>query len=559
GGELIITNLKLEFKNINENIVSQLVSFINNGGHLQVRKTQIADVTFRRGNSLFGADNANTISLVDCKFSRIHIGHNDTYKETNHIVQSTNISIINCKFTDVENALIGGIINNVNSNQNLLVQQSSFKNCLNSKLASITSNQQHADIQSGNAQFIDTTFEDCTSSDFGGAVNFRSDGYISITDCKFYNCISFEGKGGALYITGTGKHTILNCKFEDCSANGQQIAEGGSIFIQGGINTIEDSEFKQSKATVSIKDKDQYEYDDSVSRGGAIMAVDWQDGSRIVNSEFTQNEADFGGAIYLDSYSTESRVEIVDSEFKNNKATFEGGAIQSRYTTLLHLDDVQFTWNQASVDNKGNDLHFSDINNNPEYIEKPNMVQIQQNLLTNCKSKTAEPRVCIDGYGCQYGWLPDNNSSIWPTWAIILIVLGGITLCCIYGLICVGCCFKQIQKVVLGNKAENEKNQFSLSRNVEEGRRNTNRTEQIQPPQINNNNNNNDRIVVRVPQYDDFHHDDQDQQQVRSIFQLPLLQQQPNNAHNCPDYNMTSTAVRPNQVESEQISINMLE
>ncbi|KAA6369737.1 MAG: hypothetical protein EZS28_034736, partial [Streblomastix strix] len=68
GGELIITNLKLEFKNINENIVSQLVSFSNNGGHLQVRKTQIADVTFRRGNSLFGADNANTISLVDCKF-----------------------------------------------------------------------------------------------------------------------------------------------------------------------------------------------------------------------------------------------------------------------------------------------------------------------------------------------------------------------------------------------------------------------------------------------------------------------------------------------------------
>ncbi|KAA6368130.1 MAG: hypothetical protein EZS28_036343, partial [Streblomastix strix] len=197
GGELIITNLKLEFKNINEKMVSQLVSFSNNGGYLQVRKTQIANVTIRKGNSPFGDDNANTISLVDCKFSHIHIEHNDTYKETNHIVQSTNISIINCKFADVENALNGGIINNVNSNKNLLVKQSSFKNCHNSMLTPITSNQQHADIQSGNAQFIDTTFEDCKSSDFGGAVNFRSDGYISITDCKFYNCISCEGKGGA--------------------------------------------------------------------------------------------------------------------------------------------------------------------------------------------------------------------------------------------------------------------------------------------------------------------------------------------------------------------------
>ncbi|KAA6361143.1 MAG: hypothetical protein EZS28_043330, partial [Streblomastix strix] len=175
GGELIISSMKLEFQNNNEIMVSKLVRFTNNGGYLQVMKTRIEDLTVGGGNALFGDENANMIQLVKCRFSRLIIDHNESKKERNNIGQ-TNVSIINCKFDNVDNALIGGIVDSHNENGNLFVKQTSFKSCHNTKHSTLESNSNHTDVLSGNAEFDDDIFENCTSSDFGGAINFRSDG-----------------------------------------------------------------------------------------------------------------------------------------------------------------------------------------------------------------------------------------------------------------------------------------------------------------------------------------------------------------------------------------------
>lgn len=89
---------------------------------------------------------------------------------------------------------------------------------------------------SGDAEFIDDTFEDCISTDFGGAFSFISNGVLVINNCKFERCISFGGKGGAIYVLGYTQHTINKCKFMSCVSSHTLLSEGGSIYIEGGEN-----------------------------------------------------------------------------------------------------------------------------------------------------------------------------------------------------------------------------------------------------------------------------------------------------------------------------------
>ncbi|KAA6368206.1 MAG: hypothetical protein EZS28_036268, partial [Streblomastix strix] len=235
GGELVLSNLKLEFENNNERRVSNLVNFGELGGKLRVLKTSIEQVITDGDRPLFGNGLASEISLTNCKFNQVHIDHNGTSNIADNIIGSGNVYIQDCSFVEVENALMGGIVNCLNSNRNLSVVGSLFRSCHNTKhiTESVSNKKYHTDILSGDAKFSDDTFEDCSSQDFGGSISFRSDGNLKLGDVRIRRSTSYGGKGGAIYFQGNGQLTIGDVTLRECKSLGSQIGQGGVIYIEG--------------------------------------------------------------------------------------------------------------------------------------------------------------------------------------------------------------------------------------------------------------------------------------------------------------------------------------
>ncbi|KAA6393070.1 MAG: hypothetical protein EZS28_011401, partial [Streblomastix strix] len=332
GGELVLSNLKLEFENNKERRVSNLVNFGMLGGKFLVLKTSIEQVITDGDRPLFGNGLASEISLTNCKFNQVRIDHNGTSNIANNIIGSGNVYIQDCSFVEVENALMGGVVNGLNSNRNLSVVGSLFKSCHNTKhiIERVSNKKYHTDILSGDAKFSDDTFEDCSSQDFGGSISFKSDGNLKLGDVRIRRSTSYGGKGGAIYfqgngqltigdvtmreckclgsqigqggviyIEGTGIHKFGDVRFSDGSASGQEISEGGSIYAKGGQNKFSDVSFTQSSAVIAASPQSNTEADQSSSLGGALMAIDWLSESSFSDVSFTSCVAGSGAGIYI--------------------------------------------------------------------------------------------------------------------------------------------------------------------------------------------------------------------------------------------------------------------
>ena len=130
----------------------------------------------------------------------------------------------------------------------------------------------------------------------GGAVQVRGSGVI-LNETHFYNNTA-ERNGGAIYVGGTGENNgIYSSDFTDNSAN---------------------------------------------SHGGA---VDWRaSAGEVIDSNFTRNTAEYGGAIYLNGVSANSKVRGVI--FTNNSALKNGGAIDCN-ATKMNLTNTLFEDNYA--------------------------------------------------------------------------------------------------------------------------------------------------------------------------------------------------------------------
>ena len=83
-------------------------------------------------------------------------------------------------------------------------------------------------------------------------------------------------------------------------------------------------------------------------RGGAIcLSSNFESVSNIVNCSFTSNNAQYGGAIYVDT----GNVNIVDSIFSDNSANVSGGAIYlSENAFCVTVSNSNFTNNSAEYD-----------------------------------------------------------------------------------------------------------------------------------------------------------------------------------------------------------------
>ena len=143
-----------------------------------------------------------------------------------------------------------------------------------------------------------------------------------------------SSSGGAILLSNANNFIISNSEIYNSDAN-----MGAAIFSSGGNNT------QILNCT--------FESDISRSNGGAVYIA--TPNSKIDNSEFNKNIAEYGGAIYVSSEA--SNLLISNCKFNENSANYYGGAMVWNGTTG-RIENSTFRLNKANsrsfvVDNEG--------------------------------------------------------------------------------------------------------------------------------------------------------------------------------------------------------------
>ena len=218
-------------------------------------------------------------------------------------------------------------------------------------------------------------------------------GNATIRDSYFVNN---SGRwGGALAATGGVSDSAINTIGVDGTKFVNNTAlYGGAMFVWASNYTISNSVFDNNsafgKGDMSPND----------NNGGALIVT--QDNipvsGKIVNSNFTNNKAQYGGAAWIN----EGTVDIDGSNFINNTATVEAGAIgfDSQYTKIIAtVDSSKFVNNTAgsyagAIYNLGdltvsgsefdnNKAQFGDIIYNNKIYNKEGILSINGNKYSN--------------------------------------------------------------------------------------------------------------------------------------------------------------------------------
>ncbi len=181
-------------------------------------------------------------------------------------------------------------------------------------------------------EILDCAFIDChtTGQDWGpGAVYLYSlvEG-CRIADSSFENCTS-DDYGGAVRYTGTG-FTVEYCSFSECSAD-----RGGAILSEASLGVIRGNTFHVNSAGSKGGAFYNYFYEgtrfstnlflgnSAGAEGGAIWGNALNPTGRIFSNLFHGNDAPIGGAIYEDLFTPE----IEANTFYGNTAGVAGSAV----------------------------------------------------------------------------------------------------------------------------------------------------------------------------------------------------------------------------------------
>lgn len=166
---------------------------------------------------------------------------------------------------------------------------------------------------------------------YGGAIQVGRDEYnlcSDIINCNFINnqaiAHNLNSSHGGVGCVRNGIN-YQNCKFINNSAN-----QGGALTYHASGN-IKDCIFINNSAKL---------YGGALSTGYANMDMDL----KIVNCDFNQNKAPYGGAIQLQG----KNIEIQKSTFNKNVASINGGAINIIAKTVT-IGGAEFNGNIANV------------------------------------------------------------------------------------------------------------------------------------------------------------------------------------------------------------------
>ena len=232
------------------------------------------------------------------------------------------------------------------------------------------------------------------SVDYGGAAIYNwYDGVLTVSGSNFTNNIKNYKNGDRLVgaIATIGDATISDSYFVNNTGRwGGAISTAGYLLAGDDVNTltVSGSTFKEngglygagifvagSDFTVSdcVFDKNSAfgkgDMTPNNNNGAAIVVTDTGKDitGAITGSKFTNNKAQYGGAIYI----CEGNIAISDSLFENNSADVEGGAIDigsAINNPVVTIEDSKFVNNTPQAIHNSKELHlgietFTDLQN----------------------------------------------------------------------------------------------------------------------------------------------------------------------------------------------------
>lgn len=248
--------------------------------------------------------------------SKIREGSNIYFAEGNYILNSDGLNLVNVNLygENPEKTVISALnfnqeVLNVNAKGTFSVSNLTFKG-LHFNVAD--------EMAASNSIFT------MQVHDNGGIIYSAPDAFSTITidNCDFhYGDACF----GAAIFCDHGILNVNNSDFYDNSVHYHYnvLAQGGAIFINNSIGNVQNSYFTSNSAYYS---------------SGAISAI--LSNLKIDNCTFTENEAEYGGAVSIRN----GNMTVTKSIFKNNKA--DNGAIYG-YLANMIVEDTLFENNVA--------------------------------------------------------------------------------------------------------------------------------------------------------------------------------------------------------------------
>ena len=310
----------------------------SSGSSLVLNEVRITNSEAMRGGALF-ADTGGTLEVYNCEFD-----NNSAAESGGAIwVRTTNKTIISgstFEGNEVTGVALGGgaIYLSDRSTEPLSLDNCEFIN--NSAVfgGAIYSYNSALDITL-------SEFYDNNAKNDGGAI-FAKNTALVIDSSKFGNietiddvCTAVNGniaiRGGAIY-SFNASLDISNTDFADNTAN----SSGGAIWRRGNANghaTLDNVSFTSNRVLTN-----------SYGGGGIYFSDFSTEIMSILNgSNFVENQASSGGAIYLPNGST---LVIEDATFTGNIASRQGGAIYSSNGAMIDITLSAFNGNQATGD-----------------------------------------------------------------------------------------------------------------------------------------------------------------------------------------------------------------
>ena len=371
------------------------------GGAVGFSRANVKDLIVSINNSSFVGNKAPVAGAiftnVDSKITNSNFTKNTASKGGAVLNENgAKLTVDNSTFKDNAADSYGGAVLN---NGELIVTNSVFdaNDILNRGSAGVDHggaaiyNWENAKLDISKSNFTNNIKNYVNGDRLVGAVT--TIGNATIRDSYFVNN---SGRwGGALAATGGVSGSAINT----ISVDGTKFVNntalyGGAMFVWASNYTISNSVFDNNsafgKGDMSPND----------NNGGALIVT--QDNipvsGKIVNSNFTNNKAQYGGAAWIN----EGTVDIDGSNFINNTATTTAGAIgfDSQYTKIIAtVDSSKFVNNTAgsyagAIYNLGdltvsgsefdnNKAQFGDIIYNNKIYNKEGILSINGNKYSN--------------------------------------------------------------------------------------------------------------------------------------------------------------------------------
>lgn len=323
----------------------------------------INNLTFRnsKGSAIFANySDVSTSNVVfsDCVSSMgsAVCGHYTTYLSSNDNFINNYAKQGAAIFLDDESELEladGSFISEKDLHYGLIYLSSSKMSILNTTFLNLTSTYSPAIFGTNiQGEIKGCRFMNLYANLTGGAIAFKDiQNDIVIEGCSFIN-VSSKRNGGAIFnemVSDLDFWThIRNCQFTDCSSefggailhlgtrldiansnftNNSAKYRGGAVYVSNAFNfTVTNSRFYGNTLENMSED---------LNRGSAIFADRVVENFKITNSNFTNNLADYAGAIYLYDSSYEFSNSYFSGNGENIHSTFDGEIAKLKNNTFV--------------------------------------------------------------------------------------------------------------------------------------------------------------------------------------------------------------------------------